>query len=130
MKIQGKMIVGLTLSLFAAGSAMGGNRTVLANVAIDDAIRFAYGNFADARGSADSRQMIGCYYNASLGYCTATNAAGTSRTCTTTNAALLDVIRTLTSESYVYFQWNTDGTCSYVLVENSSRYKPAATSGT
>ena len=40
------------------------------------------------------------------------------------------MIRSLTPESYVYFQWNTDGTCSYVLVENSSRFKPAATSGT
>lgn len=130
MKTQGKIALGLALALFATGPAFAGARVGPYTVTINDASRIAYGAFADARATADTQQWIGCYYNASSGSCAATNAAGTSRTCTTTNAALLEVIRTLTPESYVYFQWNTDGTCSYVLVENSSRFKPAATSGT
>lgn len=130
MKLQGKIAASLVLTLFAAGSAAAGARIGPYTVTINDAGRSAYGAFADVRASADTQQWIGCNYNTTSGYCMATNAAGTSRTCSTTNAALLEIIRSLTPESYVYFQWNTDGTCGYILVENSSRFKPAATSGT
>lgn len=130
MKLQGKIAAGLALALFASGSVVAGNRIGPYQVTISDAGRWANGAFADVRAGADSQQWIGCNYNTVTGSCTATNAAGTSRTCTTSNAALLDVIRSLTPESYIYFQWNTDGTCSYILVENSTRFKPAATSGT
>ncbi|MGN6152258.1 MAG: hypothetical protein ACTHOH_09660 [Lysobacteraceae bacterium] len=129
MKTQGKIALGLVLAL-SAGAAIAGARVGPYTVTINDASRIAYGAFADARASADTQQWIGCNYNAAAAFCTATNAAGISRSCSTTNAALIDAIHGISSESYVYFQWNTDGTCSYVLVENSSRFKPAATSGT
>ena len=83
----------------------------------------------DARGSADVNQVIGCHHNACFASCFDTNSVGLSRLCTTTNAALIDVIRGIGSESYIYFVWNPDGTCNYVRVENSSRWKPASASG-
>jgi hypothetical protein len=61
--------------------------------------------------------------------CRATNAAGLTHICSTGNPALLDMIDSIGPESYVYFQWNTDGACSYLLVEQNSRFKPAAVSG-
>lgn len=112
----------------AAPFAHAGARWVY-QVWISDASRYAVGTMTDARGSADGNQAIGCYHNTTNGACYATNAAGLSRTCTTNNPALLNVIRTISAESYIYFQWNTDGTCSYVLIENSSRFKPASASG-
>lgn len=98
-------------------------------VSLSDTSRYALGTMTDARGSADSQQAIGCYHNATNAGCYATNAAGVTRTCSTSNPALLTVIRSISAESYLYFQWNTDGTCNYVLVENSSRFKPASASG-
>ncbi|MBX3713865.1 MAG: hypothetical protein KF800_18040 [Lysobacter sp.] len=98
-------------------------------VTLNDTSRYAVGTMTDTRGSADSQQAIGCYHNAGTAGCYATTAAGVTRTCTTNNAGLLTVIRSISAESYIYFQWNTDGTCSYVLVENSSRFKPASAAG-
>jgi len=99
-------------------------------VFISDSSRYAVGTLSDARASADSVQYIGCYHNSSNNAsCYATNASGLSRSCSTSNPAHLTVIRSIGAESYVYFQWNTDGTCNYILVDNGSRFKPAATSG-
>lgn len=108
--------------------AFAGSRAVY-QANINDAQRWANGTMTDARGSADNNQLIGCYHNASFAGCYVTNAAGLGRSCTTSNPALIDVIRTIGPESYIYFQWNTDGTCNYVLIENSSRFKPASATG-
>ena len=114
--------------LSTAMIASAGSRLVY-QVGINDASRFAVGTMTDARGSSDNVQAIGCYHNAGFASCYATNSAGLGRSCTTTNPALIDVIRSIGSESYLYFQWNTDGTCNYVFVENGSRWKPASASG-
>lgn len=98
-------------------------------VSINDGSRYAVGTMTDARGSADINQSIGCYHNTTFASCYATSSAGLSRSCTTNNAALIEVIRSISAESYIYFLWNADGTCNYVLVENSSRWKPASASG-
>lgn len=99
-------------------------------VTINDTSRYVVGTMADARASADSVQYIGCNHNSlNAASCYGTNSAGLSRSCSTNNPAHLAVIRSISSESYIFFQWNTDGTCSYVFVENSSRFKPAATAG-
>lgn len=115
--------------LSTATIAIAGSRWVY-QVGINDASRFAVGTMTDARGSSDNVQTIGCYHNSGTASCYATNSAGLSRSCTTANAALIDVIRSISSESYLYFQWNADGTCNYVFVDNGSRWKPASASGT
>jgi hypothetical protein len=125
--LVGTAVVAALLS--TATIAMAGSRWVY-QVGINDTSRFAVGTTTDARGSADSVQVIGCYHNSGFASCYATNNAGLSRSCTTSNAALIDVIRSISSESYIYFQWNTDGTCSYVFVDNGSRWKPGSASGT
>ena len=99
-------------------------------VSISDTSRYALGDLSATRGTADGVQYIGCYHNSvNNGSCYATNAAGLNRSCSTINGAHLTVIRSITPESYVYFQWNVDGSCNYILVDNGSRFKPAATSG-
>ena len=121
--------VALAALVSSAFAASAGSRAVY-QAYFNDAQRWANGTMTDARGSADNNQLIGCYHNASFAGCYVTNAAGQGRTCTTTNPALIDVIREIGPESYIYFQWNADGTCNYVLVENSSRFKPGSASGT
>lgn len=122
------VLAALVVSASSAPAASAGTRTVY-QVTVNDTQRWANGTMTDARGSADSVQSMGCYHNATFASCFATNAAGLGRTCTTSNAGLIEVIRHATPESYIYFQWNTDGTCNYVLVENNSRFKPGSASG-
>jgi hypothetical protein len=123
-----RTFIALALVALAAGNATAGQRLVYP-VNVNDTSRFANGAVADARGSADAQQSIGCYHNQYTASCFATTAAGISRSCSTGNAALIEVARSVGPESYIYFQWNTDGTCNYILVENGSRFKPAAVSG-
>jgi hypothetical protein len=121
-------IAAALLCAMAAPLASAGPRWTF-QATVSDASRHAYGTMTDARGSSDNQQAIGCYHNATNGGCYATNSSGLSRTCSTSNPSLLNVIRAIGPESYIYFQWNTDGTCNYVLIENSSRFKPASASG-
>lgn len=123
-----RILIAFVLVALAAGTAAAGQRFVYP-VNINDASRFANGAIADARGSADAQQSIGCYLNQYTASCFASTAAGLSRSCSTGNAALIEVARSIGPESYIYFQWNPDGTCNYILVENGSRFKPAAVSG-
>lgn len=119
----------------SSGLAMAGMR-FSAEVYINDTYRTAGGSMTDARGSADTRQFIGCYHyydSASsspyLGFCQASNSAGLTKSCSTTNSAIVQSIRSISSESNISFAWNTDGTCRYVLVNNNSYYKPASATG-
>ncbi len=123
-----KYFFALALAALAAGTATAGQRWVY-TVSVNDTSRFANGAVADVRASADTQQSIGCYSNQYTASCFATTATGLSRSCSTGNAALIEVARSVGPESYIYFQWNTDGTCNYILVDNSSRFKPAAVSG-
>ena len=90
---------------------------------------YAYGAIADARGSADTRQSIGCWENNDGASCSAVNSTGTYRSCYTTDPTMRSLIRSIGSESYIYFIFDTSGSCSYIYVENTSVFKPAAASG-
>ena len=119
--------------LVGMGSVAAGTRYSY-QVFINDASRYANGSMADARGSGDAVQQIGCWSNgiagsaAYNGSCIATNAAGLTRSCSTNDVNVIAAIRSITNESRIYFIWNIDGTCNYVFVENNSWNKPASVS--
>lgn len=99
-------------------------------VVINDTNRTAYGALTDARGSADTRQYIGCWSNGAMGGCDAVNASGLTRSCSTIDPAMLAVIRSMSDESYVAFRWSSDGsTCAYIYAQTTSYSKPAAVAG-
>ena len=117
-----RMLLAAVLSLFAATTQAGydGNFPVV----IDDAYRQAFGTLVATRRSADNVQKLGCTIKSDNVLCYATNAAGVYRTCLTTDPALMAVARSLTSESYLWFIWNTAGTCTSITVGLGSPYKP------
>jgi hypothetical protein len=127
MKRLAKIAVSAAL-LSAAVAAYAGTRSQLF-VQVDTTSRYAYGAMTDARGSSDPYQQISCYTNSSVGSCYFVNSVGTGGSCYTYNQTLIQQIREIGDESYVYAQWNADGTCSYILVQNMSWVKPAAVSG-
>ncbi|TXH73604.1 MAG: hypothetical protein E6Q88_05170 [Lysobacteraceae bacterium] len=118
----------IAVLLTSAAAAYAGTRAQV-QVTVNATSRYAYGAMADARGSADTVQQINCATNTTLANCWMVNSAGVGGSCYTTDPAMINVIRGISGESYVYIKWNTDGSCSYVLVQNSSFMKPGAVSG-
>ena len=98
-------------------------------VQVNDATSSANGDLGYSRSTADSVQYIGCYINgsgagAATGICTARNAAGLTRNCTTTHEKWLTIIASLNGDSNLYFRWNTDGKCTMLIVKNYSTLMP------
>lgn len=127
MKLMTKTAMFAVLAA-AAATAYAGTRAQV-QVQVNTTSRYAYGAMADARGSADPYQQISCNTNSNSGSCYLVNSTGVSGSCYTTNPTFIDLIRSISAESYVYIQWNADGTCNYVLVQNASFMKPGAVSG-
>lgn len=119
-----------------SGLVMAGMRFT-SEVYVNETYRSASGSMTDARGSADTKQFIGCYHyydtaggsTPLIGFCHASNPVGLTRSCSTTNPNIVQSIRSISAESNIGFSWNTDGTCRYVMVTNNSYYKPASTTG-
>ncbi|MGH8083194.1 MAG: hypothetical protein ACREP7_21625 [Lysobacter sp.] len=84
----------------------------------------AFGMLGTARNSADSKQSIGCATtvdsNALRADCEAQNAAGTYVHCMTTNAALVTVAQSISSDSYLAFNFDSAGICTSIYVSNGS----------
>lgn len=128
-------VVCVTALCVSSSLVMAGMRFT-SEVYVNETYRTAGGAMTDARGAADIRQFIGCYHyydSASttpyLGFCQASNSAGLTKSCSTTNSQVVQSIRSISAESNISFAWNTDGTCRYVLVNNNSYYKPASATG-
>lgn len=127
--MQRTRILSFATALVLAGTtitAIAGQRDV---IPVEITATYAQGALADARGSADSRQYIGCYTTGYFGLCHAVDAAGQARGCTTRDPEQLAVMRSISSDSTVGFRWNKEGTCDYVTIGNYSVYRSAATSG-
>lgn len=95
-------------------------------VVIDVAHKAFWGNMGSARASADSLQYIGCEISSSAAAlsanCTARDAAGTSVTCSTTNANMIQAAGAVGSGSTVVVVHDGAGTCTSVRVQNYSYF--------
>jgi hypothetical protein len=124
------MKAGLMIALVASvGAALAGARA-RAEVYVDQRGRYADGNLVDARGSSDSLQRIGCLtYSSGRGFCVASDSTGNSAGCHSMDPGTLQVMRSLDSDSYLYFDWDENGVCTTVFVYKSSMYRPGSISG-
>jgi hypothetical protein len=96
-------------------------------VTTDPVSRYANGTMGSARASADAVQYMSCYatYASSAGaFCVARDAAGTTVSCFTSDPNKVAIVSAMTSYSYVYFSYDASGTCTQILVQNSSYYPP------
>lgn len=123
------MKAGLMIALLASvGAALAGARG-RAEVYIDPRSRHADGNLVDARGSSDSLQRIGCLtYSSNRGVCVATDSTGNSAGCYSVDPGTVQTMRSLDSDSYLYFDWDENGVCTTVFVYKSSMYRPGSIS--
>ena len=87
----------------------------------------ASGTLTTARRSADSNQWILCGVTATAAssyvQCSAKNAAGTFRSCTSTSASLVNTALGMTSYGALSFHWD-NGACTQISVTSGSRFLP------
>lgn len=58
--------------------------------------------------------VVTCWASSSVAY----------RTCSTSNAAIVNTFQGITSQSVLSFKWNSSGACTYLEVWNGSQYRP------
>lgn len=105
------------LAIYSSRAAAGANLT--------DAVHVGEAGFSgsleDARIAASSTDVIGCTTVSNGGaFCFAVDAGGNYKSCGTSVAEHLEVIRTIGAVSYINVAFDAQGACTYVNVENSS----------
>lgn len=118
----------LLLSSALLATASAGYRYPL-EVQIDFVNRTAKGALGSARASADNNQAIGCHIGASVGgvpgvSCFATNAAGQTVSCISSNQGLVTAASAVNDSSIILFGWNASGGCTTLTVQNYSSNPP------
>ena len=124
------LLVALVLIASPSARVWAGATSPATNVVISETsgAGFAYGNLGGVRNSANTVENIGCVsffrgFDAHpLIGCSATNAAGLSRSCWFTTTPQ-EGVGALTDDSFLYFYWDATGACIDVRVINSSRYE-------
>jgi hypothetical protein len=122
-------VLGCAVAAVLAGTAAWAGSRYAYPVYIDLTQKKAYGTLGAARNSSDAVQFISCDVHAygdgtKNMSCAAKNTAGTYVYCTSTVAALVETARSLAGDSFVYFQWDASGACTYLGVGHSSEYAP------
>jgi hypothetical protein len=118
-----KTMLGLALGVVSSLAIAGTVNHV--QVFVDSATRTAYGSMTGARFSADATQTIGCMLvnsGSPYGWCLSRNAAGVYGSCTTTDPMHMQQITGLSNESYLYYQWDATGKCTYIFSKTDSQY--------
>jgi hypothetical protein len=121
-------VVAVVASCTVSLGAFAGMRTI-EQVKIADEQSWASGDLGYARSTNDTVQYIGCYIigsgsGSSSGHCSARNAAGVTRKCSTNQPKWLDIIASLNGDSNLYFRWNSEGQCTMIIVEQNSTLAP------
>lgn len=109
-----------TAVLAAAGTVTAGAPS-LYPLSINYAARYANGGLAETHNTPDFVQYAECGSNSNTGYCAMRDASGTYTSCYTTDPALIEVIRSMSDESFFSISWSAAGVCTYVLSYASSR---------
>lgn len=99
-----------------------GNFPVVIN---DDATyKQAFGTLVGTRNTPDNDQYLGCTINGDSLTCYARNAAGLSRSCSSANPVHVANARSISTEGYLWFGWNSSGICTFVTISLGSQYRP------
>lgn len=103
-------------------------------VSINLPFRLALGGLATARASVSSNTHIGCYSsvqsfpggNTYYGFCQARDDAGVNAMCSTSDPELVLQMGRLQGDGRVQFDWDTNGTCIRIILQQSSTQAPKA----
>ncbi|MFP2906391.1 hypothetical protein ACLESD_15270 [Pyxidicoccus sp. 3LFB2] len=128
MKTKNLLKVSVVGALLAGTAAWAGLKSTH-YVTINTSAREAFGSYADARGSGDRTQAIGCSIHgfsrgSSTVICQAQDASGFSVYCLSSDPALVTAATSQSDAAYIRFTYDDNGACTYLYVGNSSNFAP------
>ncbi len=124
MKLSVRLASTLLLGAMAATAFAGLKQNYEVYFGTNPLKPYADGDIGAARNSADGQQYIGCEATATLGSCYAVNSAGVYKSCSTTDAGQLAVIRSLHGDGHLFFSWDTSGNCVNIRIRYDSLSPP------
>lgn len=131
MRTSGARTYGIIAGLALAGFSLLASTTWAGQkkaepVIINTNSRYAQGSLASARSSADVVQSIGCTIRESgVVTCSARNGANTAAlNCTANDPGYRAAVQSLNGDSRIYFSADAAGSCTSLIVENSSVWAP------
>jgi hypothetical protein len=129
---RGMVVAGLALvALMGAAVAAHAGSKVVAPVRMGKTGTggWAYGSLGSARNSANINDLIDCSvyaFPSGITYagCRAVDAAGNFAYCYAGGASQVYAAISINSDSYIYFNYDSSGTCTYLSVTSGSQYEP------
>jgi hypothetical protein len=122
------LVVAATLG--STGLSMAGEKwsSPVTIIMVGNTATGGYGTTGDTRATSDSKARFGCEVNAGktvtpYATCILINATAQAAGCWTSNATLIAQIRSMSDHS-VDVQWNENGECMQMWVNNSSAFRP------
>ena len=89
---------------------------------------FAVGIMGAARATADSNASAGCSVlnsgTSSMGFCTIVDATGATKTCSFSNAAMVQAVASITPNSAIRMFFDASGNCTQIYIDTYSFYLP------
>jgi hypothetical protein len=131
MKLNKIAMALCVVGTLVATSASAGYRYVVA-LKVDPVARKVKGSLSDTRNTADNVQYIGCNVGVGIGsyspsiYCVAQDANRVVGSCSTSEQVFVQVLSMLQPDSILSFEWNANGVCTSISVENYSSNAPKA----
>ena len=100
-------------------------------VIIDLDAKEASGSLGSARNSSDDTQFITCAVYAVASFdpvvtCLAKDSEGTRARCNSGSPAYVAIAQAMDSSSFILFDWDDAGRCTFLVVQNDSRDPPLA----
>jgi hypothetical protein len=124
------LIVSAVVASLATGIgslAWAGYKTTY-NVYVSTSGLYANGAMGDARAVSGTSQYIGCnasYTGSGSPFIQCSAYDGTNYAyCVGSDASFLNVMQTMTGNSYIYFAYNSSSVCTYLEIGNDSYMTP------
>ena len=92
---------------------------------------YAFGAMGSVRASGDTNEFLACTTSVESGsaasvFCEAIDASNNYGGCSSTNPAVIATVAAMNADSFLWFEWNASGVCTYVEVITSSSFAPKA----
>ena len=81
---------------------------------------YFHGDLGSARNSVDNVQYIGCNDLGSVITCYGTNAAGLSKSCTSSDAQMIQQVRGFRTNAWLYITFDATGACTSISAAQGS----------
>lgn len=121
------VLIGIVAMMMAASSAFAGKIMTgqTTHVFSSGTNTYAHGVLSHTRASSNTVEYIGCVIsNGTYASCSAVDPEGEQLYCTTTNAAKLEIIRSIKDNTRLYLSANADGECSGIYTYYNSYFMP------